>query len=115
MTLKSEIWVQAYIRRCFAAGLFAGVVRRGAAEAGAIYIIADRLDGTALLYGPAPGPAYADTGERRWIDAGGGPRPRPDILAVVARKRSFDPDLWVIETEDKSGQACVDLIRGEGI
>ncbi|MBO0753267.1 MAG: DUF1491 family protein, partial [Bradyrhizobiaceae bacterium] len=54
MRLKSGIWVSAYIRRCYAEGVFAAVRRRGAEEAGAIFIKVNRLDGTADVYGPAP-------------------------------------------------------------
>ena len=54
MRLKSGIWVAAYIRRCQVAGAFVAVRRRGADEAGAIFIKLNRLDGTAEVYGPAP-------------------------------------------------------------
>ena len=54
MRLKSGIWVAAYLRRCNVEGVFAAVRRRGAEEAGAIFIKINRLDGTAMLYGPAP-------------------------------------------------------------
>ena len=54
MRLKSAIWVAAYIRRCHVEGAFAAVRRRGAEEAGAIFVKVNRLDGTAELFGPAP-------------------------------------------------------------
>jgi hypothetical protein len=47
MRLKSGIWVAAYIRRCHLEGAFAAIRRRGAEEAGAIFIKLNRLDGTA--------------------------------------------------------------------
>ena len=67
MRLKSGIWVAAYIRRCEAEGAFAAVRRRGAEEAGAIFIKLNRLDGTAEIYGPAPQTAFEDShpGHRR--------------------------------------------------
>ena len=49
MRLKSAIWVAAYIRRCHTEGAFAAVRRRGAEEAGAIFVKLNRLDGTAEL------------------------------------------------------------------
>src|SRR3954469_16372246 len=58
MRLKSAIWVAAYIRRCNVEGLFAAVRRRGAEEAGAIFVKLNRLDGTAELFGPAPQTAF---------------------------------------------------------
>ena len=49
MRLKSGIWVAAYLRRCNIEGAFAAVRRRGAEEAGAVFININRLDGTATL------------------------------------------------------------------
>ena len=54
MRLKSGIWVAAYIRRCQVEGAQAVLRRRGAEEAGAVFIKVSRLDGTADVYGPAP-------------------------------------------------------------
>ena len=54
MRLKSGIWVAAYLRRCNIEGAAAVVRRRGANEAGAIFIKINKLDGAAVLYGPAP-------------------------------------------------------------
>ena len=53
MRLRSDIWVAAYLRRCAVEGAPAVLRRRGAAEAGAIFVKVDRLDGAAALYGPA--------------------------------------------------------------
>ena len=52
MRLKSAIWVAAYVRRCHVEGAFAAVRRRGAEDAGAIFIKLNRLNGTAELFGP---------------------------------------------------------------
>ena len=60
MRLKSAIWVTAYVRRCHIEGAFAAVRRRGAEEAGAIFVKLNRLDGTAELFGPAPQSAFDD-------------------------------------------------------
>ena len=54
MRLKSALWVAAYLRRCQIEGAAAVLRRRGAEEAGAIFVKVSRLDGTADLYGPAP-------------------------------------------------------------
>ena len=60
MRLKSGIWVAAYLRRCNVEGVFAAVRRRGAEEAGAIFIKINRLDGTGVLYGPAAQAVFDD-------------------------------------------------------
>ena len=54
MRLRSDIWVSAYLRRCGVEGASAVLRRRGAAEAGAIFVKVDHLNGRATLYGPAP-------------------------------------------------------------
>ena len=58
MRLKSALWVAAYLRRCQVEGIFAVVRRRGAEEAGAVFIRISRLDGTSDLFGPAPQSAF---------------------------------------------------------
>ena len=67
MRIKSEIWVRAYIRRCQAEGVPVVIVRRGDEAAGAIFICIDRLDGTVLLYGPAPAGLGRKRDRRRWV------------------------------------------------
>ena len=54
MRLKSSIWVAAYLRRCQTEGIFGAVRRRGAEEAGAVFVKIALLDGNAMLYIPAP-------------------------------------------------------------
>ena len=61
MRLTSEFWVSALTRRVFDRGGFAAVVRRGATEAGAIFLIVRERTGTVTLFGPAPQTSYDDT------------------------------------------------------
>lgn len=106
MRLKSDIWTAAYRRRCEIAGAFAVMRRRGAAEAGAILIKIDRLDGTAALFGPAPQALFGEgETERRFVRM----HPQDAIESAAAEVRiekeiRFDPDLWIIEVEDRSGR-----------
>ena len=58
MRVKTGIWVAAYVRRAHLEGAFAAVRRRGADEAGAVFIKITRLDGTADVFGPAPQTAF---------------------------------------------------------
>jgi len=111
MRLKSAIWVSAYLRRCQHEGAFALVRRRGAEEAGAIFIKINRLDGTADLYGPAPQSAFDETHpiDRRFTAClAGQPAADVEIEAYLARQIRFDPDLWVIEVDDRSGRHFLD-------
>jgi len=64
MRLKSGIWVAAYIRRAQIEGAQAMLRRRGADEAGAVFIKVSRLDGTAWV--PTNGDTGAPSAEGRW-------------------------------------------------
>lgn len=108
--LTSEFWVSAWLRQAALDGLIAVLRRRGAAEAGAIFVKLDRLDGTAVLYGPAPQTLAADDGVRRFqllLDS--------DPLTVedrVARELRFDGDLWLVEIENRAGDPRLELVSG---
>jgi hypothetical protein len=114
MRLKSDIWVSAYLRRCQVEGAFAAVRRRGAEEAGAVFIIVNRLDGTATLYGPAPQSAFDDArpAERLFTAVLGGEKPVPEseIEARLLREMRFDPDIWIVENEDRAGRHFLDHV-----
>jgi hypothetical protein len=113
MRLKSGFWVAAYIRRCNVEGLFAAVRRHGAEEAGAIFIKVNRLDGTADLYGPAPQSAF---GEQSPSDRAFSaalkmmPAAEAQVEAYLSSQVRFDPDLWIIESEDRAGRHFLDQI-----
>ncbi|MEZ2405189.1 hypothetical protein GGC47_000571 [Bosea sp. OAE752] len=106
--LTSEFWVSAWLRQAAHDGLIAVLRRRGAAEAGAIFVKLDRLDGTAVLYGPAPQTFASDDGVRRFqllLDA--------DPLTVedrVTRELRFDGDLWLVEIENRAGDPRLELV-----
>lgn len=112
MRLKSGIWVAAYLRRCNIEGAFAAVRRRGAEEAGAIFIVVNRLDGTATLYGPAPQALFDDAqpADRMFTAMLGGENPvrESEIEARIAREIKFDPDVWIVEIEDRAGRHFLD-------
>jgi len=100
--LKTDFWASALIRRAAIGGAFAGVVRRGDSDAGAVLVKVASLDGRARLYAPARN----GEGERIWLDLSAGAL-GDDERAVdeAARKRAGnDPDLWLIEIEDKNGR-----------
>ena len=94
-------------------GVSAVLRRRGAAEAGAIFVKVDHLNGSATLYGPAPqsvaiaAPLGADRIFARahagtWIDSS-------DAEERLKREIAFDPDLWIVEVEDGPDGGWLDL------
>jgi hypothetical protein len=108
--LRSDFWVAAHLRRCASAGIDAVLRRRGAAEAGAIFVKVDRLDGTASLYGPAPQSLLDADAERRFsavlVDVAGA-----EVEARMTREARFDSDLWLIEIEDRAGAHFLDIAK----
>jgi hypothetical protein len=113
MRLKSAIWVAAYVRRCHIEGAYAVVRRRGAEEAGAIFIKIARLDGTADLFGPAPQTAFdhARPAERAFVAClKVQPAAEADVESYLTREARFDPDLWIVEVEDRSGRHFLDQV-----
>jgi len=110
MRVTSGLWVGAFIRRCFAEGAMAAVVRHGADEAGAILIIIDRLDETADLYGPAPQSAFVESRPvDRLFQVLMSKVDRAAIDDRIAEELRFDPDIWIVEVEDRNGRAFLDL------
>ena len=113
MRLKSAIWVAAYVRRCHIEGAFAAVRRRGAEDAGAIFIKLNRLDGTAELFAPAPQTVFDDAqpADRAFARSlGKEPVLEEKVEERLAREARFDPDLWIVEVEDRSGRHFIDNV-----
>ena len=109
MRLKAGIWVDAYVRRCSAEGLGVYVERRGDADAGAILIKVDFLNGETMVYAPAVMTDEMDGIDRQWRRlTGPDPVAEPDAARAIARQLDFDPDVWVIVVEDRSGTALLD-------
>jgi hypothetical protein len=113
MRLKTNIWVAAYLRRCQGAGIFGAVRRRGAEEAGAVLLKVATLDGNAMLYVPAPQTVYDDSRpiERFFTPIAPQALPEQAVEERIAKEIRFDPDAWIIETEDKAGRHFLDLAR----
>ena len=108
--LKSGLFVAAYLRRAAVEGAAAVLSRRGAEEAGAIFVKVDRLDGHAALYGPAPQSLIGeDDGVRRFVRLTAKDATPLDAEERLAKEVRFDPDLWAIETEDRQGRHFLDL------
>ena len=113
MRLRSDIWVAAYLRRCGVEGVSAVLRRRGAAEAGAIFIKVDHLNGSATLYGPAPQSVAAEAPrgvDRMFARMHAAPFVNSDEAEErLKREIAFDPDLWIVEVEDGADGAWLDL------
>lgn len=99
MLLNSDLWVGALIRRAQIEGANATVVRKGDLRAGTVIVKAyNTSDRTARLYSEA----FGQEGERLWIQPVSGTESELD--AYIERQHTYDPDLWVVEVEDREGR-----------
>jgi hypothetical protein len=113
MRLKTNIWVAAYLRRCQGVGIFGAIRRRGAEEAGAVFVKVALMDGNAMLFTPAPQTVYDDVRpiDRFFVPVWPQPVPEASVEERLAKEIRFDPDAWIIEAEDKEGRHFLDLAR----
>ena len=84
-------------------------MRRGDATRGALYVKVATLDGRATLFGPAPASFESTGGERPLaphLDPAGVPEREADDYMV--RQTEYDPDLWLLEIEDRQGRSFID-------
>jgi hypothetical protein len=102
------------LRRCQTEGVFGAVRRRGAEEAGAVFVKVSLLDGNAMLYVPAPQTVYEDSRplDRLFVPAAPQPIPETAVEERLTKEIRFDPDAWIVETEDRQGRHFLDLARG---
>ncbi len=101
--LTAEFWVSAYLRRLQLSDIPAFVTSKGDATAGAVLVKLNSLDGQACCYQRS---FDLMSGERAWVVLAQGVE--ADVDAALAKQRSFDPDLWVIEVEDREGRHHLD-------
>jgi hypothetical protein len=101
--LKSGLYVKALIRRAEVEGAAAFVVRRGSEEAGALFLKIARLDGTCMVLNQA----RRGEGELVWTKPLGDCVDEAKAQQFFEKQMKFDPDLWIVEIEDRQGRAFV--------
>jgi GMP synthase (glutamine-hydrolysing) len=103
--LKTGIWVQACVRRGDSAGITVTVVRKGDADGGAVLIKLNQRElGCTVLT-----ETRDKDGVRAWMrGTGAAPVAESEADAYIARHRQRDPDLWVVEVDDRAGRLPFD-------
>jgi len=101
--LITEIWVSAYLTRLRLADIPAFVTAKGDKSAGAVLVKLNTLDGQARAFQRS---FDLMSGERAWVVLTEGDETKVD--QALSRQRSFDPDLWVLEIEDRAGRHLLD-------
>ena len=103
MRLTTDLWVSAYLTRLRLADIAVYVTAKGDATAGAVIVKCATLDGQAR----AVQRSYdLMTGARVWVTLAEGAE--SDVDAALSRQRARDPDLWLIEVEDRQGRTLLD-------
>ena len=105
--LTTRFWVDAYLARLSIENIPAYVVAHGDDTGGAVLVKLATLDGQAVLFQRS---FDLMSGERQWVELAKGAE--RDVDEAVTRQRGFDPDLWVIEVEDREGRH---LLGEEGL
>jgi len=101
--LATGVWVSAYLARLRLAGLPGYLVARGDDTAGAVVVKLALLDGRARVFERRND---LERDSRVWVILAEGPEIEVD--AVIGRARGRDPDLWVIEVEDRAGRTLLE-------
>lgn len=101
--LTARFWVDAYLTRLRLESIPGFVVSHGDDTAGAILVKCNTLDGAAVAYQRSYSLLEDVSG---WAVLSQGPEAEVD--AAIARQRGFDPDLWVLEVEDRQGRHMLD-------
>ena len=91
--------------------IFGAVLRKGAEEAGAVHVIVNHLDGTCHLFSPPPGASHDESGERLWEVEVSPPAGPKEAMAILERRLRSDPDIWIVEVEDRKGTAGLQASR----
>ena len=99
--LPTDVWVMAHVRQANASGMAAYVVRKGARLGGTVLVKLNQPDlGCRVL-----SQVRDLDGTMAWMTAHGAePVPEAEADAYIARAVDRDPDLWVVEFEDRQGR-----------
>jgi hypothetical protein len=99
--LKTSLVVQAALRVSSQRAIPMVVARRGDGDAGTILVKLNRLDLGCTVLAQTRTPE----GELAWLKATGEqPVAESEADAYIARQVKRDPDLWVVEIEDRAGR-----------
>jgi hypothetical protein len=98
--LKAIFWVEALIRRAESGLAAAYVIRRGDEDAGAVLVKVVQSRTECVLYVPV----RDEMGERLWIRFRKGEPDEATVDAYCRERCEDDPDLWLIEIEDRQGR-----------
>ncbi|MBW4707292.1 DUF1491 family protein [Roseobacter sp. YSTF-M11] len=101
--LTARFWIDAYLARLRVQDIPAFIVVHGDDTAGSILVKVNKLDGQATVYHRSYN-LMEDTREWSILEQGHD----REVDASIDRQRGYDPDIWVIEVEDRQGRHLLD-------
>lgn len=98
--LPTGLWVQAHIRAADTQGVPMTVARKGDPARGTVLVKVNRLDRTFTVL------VQVRRDEKLVWSRGTGAEPVDEAAAdsYIARQIRYDPDVWVVEVEDRQGR-----------
>ncbi len=103
--LKTALWVQACVRRASVENIAIAVMRKGDPDGGAVLVKLNTLGAGFTVFAESRAP----DGGRAWIrGTGAAPVDEAAADAYIERNRRIDPDLWVVEIDDRAGRLPFD-------
>ena len=114
MRLKTSIFVSAVLRKETSEGAFAALLKKGAEDAGAIFLVHQKNRNSADIFGPAPQiflteEATAD----RWVERLGEGLESEAVEKLLESQRRFDPDCWIVEIEKPGLLTSINIVKTE--
>ena len=97
--IPTALWVDAHLRKCAAEAIPAYVINKGAYASGTVLVKLNNLEGSCVLL-----VQQRDLeGNLGWMYAGGQEErlAEKEADAYIRRSIDRDPDVWVIEIEDR--------------
>lgn len=100
-TLPTELWVSAHVRKCTSQGIPVYISKRGEGGRGTLIVKIIQKDFKCSVLTQT----RDLDGNMGWMDAFDGEKVDENTAdQYIGRATSRDPDLWVVEVEDATGQ-----------
>ncbi len=105
MGLTTGLWVSAQVRICDLNFIPATIVRKGDPDVGTVLVKVNRFEQGVTVFAQASTIDDAPAWSR-----GSGPKPvtEAEADAYIARQVGRDPDVWVLEIEDRKSAYVLD-------
>ncbi len=97
--VTSDFWIGAFRMRMDSLNIPVYIRAKGDPTAGAIILKLDTLDGEAQAYTRT----HDLDGNEEWVPLAHGPD--AEVEEALRQQMKYDPDLWIIEVEDRDGRA----------